>query len=425
MAQPQSPFSAQALLTRLQTVFSDAPKTTVMGAADHPAGTIRTAIPDVFALIVHEVDGWPSRNQAQGWVNDYTSAAGTGKGPQGYVSYDGTVQQLVDWPRVIWHAEFMNGRSIGNETGHGGDARFESGTVADPPPDIAPDTVGGTVRRRWTQLSNQPEDVPGAKLFVVDQVAANPHEVMLCWWTASTYTTANADNYRYLVPAREAPGTVGAGAYNGHPSGPPPAPTLMIFSEAQYRSWALLARFLCETFVVPRNFVLFPWVNRSDNIDNPAAAGASPIFRQIVLADPNFSPIVRDLAALGFGFNEAMFDPTNLAQFRRAYNAAILRPNTIPNEPAFGLNGNNKRLNYAWLTLFKKFRGFVGHGFSGAARNGHDDHDCPGPMFNWYRFAREVWDWWWYPFDFDPAFTTAAVAMRGYFLPTKDTPLVE
>ena len=50
-------------------------------------------------------------------------------------------------------------------------------------------------------------------------------------------------------------------------------------------------------------------------------------------------------------------------------------------------------------------------------------------MFDWHRFAREVWDWWWYPFDIDDPFpgpgpTTAAPA-RGYRHPNGTTPLIE
>jgi len=48
-------------------------------------------------------------------------------------------------------------------------------------------------------------------------------------------------------------------------------------------------------------------------------------------------------------------------------------------------------------------------------------------MFDWHRFAREVWDWWWFPFDFDPATPNTAVAARPYSLATRDgsTPLKE
>ena len=283
------------------------------------------------------------------------------------------------------------------------------------------------MRSRWHPLSDQVEDIPGAKLYVADQVSDAPHEVLVCWWTASTFTEANAPNLRYLFPTKfpagQAPATVPAGGYHGHtghPLGPPPSPTMMLFSDAQYRSWSLFARFLAEAFLVPRNVVLLPWERRGDNMASPTAAGASPPLRRIILADPNFSPIVRDLAALGF--TEPMFDLANLAQFQAAYDKARVRANTL-HEPLFDIHGNNKALNQAWLEFFKSYRGIVGHGFAGSATKG--DHDCPGPVFDWFRFARELWDWWWYPFDFDAGFATARQAMREYFEASGDVPLIE
>ena len=49
--------------------------------------------------------------------------------------------------------------------------------------------------------------------------------------------------------------------------------------------------------------------------------------------------------------------------------------------------------------------------------------DCPGPLFDFFRLAREVWDWWWYPFDADAGSTH--VARRGYRRWKGDTPLLE
>ena len=68
------------------------------------------------------------------------------------------------------------------------------------------------------------------------------------------------------------------------------------------------------------------------------------------------------------------------------------------------------------------YRGFHGHGFSGKPR-GH--HDCPGPVFEWHRFARETWDWWWFPFDVDQGDTTTAVPRRAYRRPEAETPILE
>jgi hypothetical protein len=44
-------------------------------------------------------------------------------------------------------------------------------------------------------------------------------------------------------------------------------------------------------------------------------------------------------------------------------------------------------------------------------------------LFDWYRFAREMWDWWWYPFDTDAV--AASTTMRPYFQARHDTPLLE
>src|SRR2546423_193255 len=107
----QAPFPSNALLTRLSAVFSDAPRVQIMGAPQHPPGTFLRGIDDVFGLIVHETDGWPSRNKTTSWINGYTANPGAGTGPQGAIWADGTVMQLVDLPFRTWHAEFLNSRT--------------------------------------------------------------------------------------------------------------------------------------------------------------------------------------------------------------------------------------------------------------------------------------------------------------------------
>src|SRR6185312_7349179 len=83
--------------------------------------------------------------------------------------------------------------------------------------------------------------------------------------------------------------------------------------------------------------------------------------------------------------------------------------------PALAHRLRGKRHNVAWsdfcedlgtATAANKrcYRGFLSHGLPGAINikedgTDQDDHPCPGPYFDWHRFAREVWDWWWYPFD--------------------------
>ena len=347
---------------------------------------------DVHTIVPHHTAGWPSRAKATGFVNRYTlvqygenangqvvpclncrpnqqpaSVAGCeckwGVGPQYYISSDGTIARLIsnlhDEARVTFHGGYTNGWALGVETG----SLFRS---AAPP------------GNSWVRVAQAPtgDDVPGSNLYLRDLREA-PREVIACWWTTAAYAGT----------AREA---TGAGT--------------QLFSEAQYRTWAVLARFLAEQFSVPRNFPLLPHTQRGDNVTNSAN------YRRIVLADPGYAGIVADLPA-AWGMGTAVFEGS----------AAGLQ--TQYSHRAGG--GQNQ----AWNRLFGVFRGLHGHGVSGDAHG--QDHDCPGPLFDWHRFAREVWDWWWYPFDVaDPPFpgtgnpTTAAPA-RGYRHPDGTTPLIE
>src|SRR3954449_12384091 len=110
----QTPFPATQLLTRLETVFTDQPVSGVMGAPAHPtASHFRDGMDEVFTLMVHETDGWPTRNRVENWVRGYTHNPGNGVGPQTAIAADGTVTQIMEYPHVTWHGEFLNGRSLG------------------------------------------------------------------------------------------------------------------------------------------------------------------------------------------------------------------------------------------------------------------------------------------------------------------------
>jgi len=92
-----------------------------------------------------------------------------------------------------------------------------------------------------------------------------------------------------------------------------------------------------------------------------------------------------------------------------------------------------------WGDMFDVYRGFHGHGYSGSHSTTKvpdkdhpgqfkfvpTDHDCAGPMFDWHRFAREVWDWWWYPFDLTDDLSRPVLTLRPERTADGNTPLVE
>jgi hypothetical protein len=335
-------------------------------------------------IIVHEIDGWCSRNLADRFARRYTHVNDTengkcrwGIGPEFYISSDGTAFRLIEMdptPRLTYHAGYASAWAIGVETGHnnggqGGD------TDTHPPTSL------------WRALSRNPDlgvdDIPGLKAWVRDHNDdpmgtndPNLREPVIGWWPTARYTG---------------------------PWSQPQVGSMMLFSEEEYRTWALLARYLAEAYFIPRNFPLWPFAARGSELNS------SDKFRGVVLADESYPMLVTNagapLAALGITEADLTGDT---AAFQTAYGATV----------AGGNNG-------AWQAMIGAYRGLHAHSFSGDTSAHHDDHDCPGPMFDWHRFSREVWDYWWYPFDFNAAVTSTATPMRGYRKADHTTPLVE
>jgi hypothetical protein len=418
--------TVSALFSRLGTVYTD--QLELSHSAPAPtrasANSFLTGIDDVFCIMVHETDGDVVRNRAKAWFDDYRNTHGTGGGPQLVVWADGTVMSLVELPYLTTHGNSQNDRAIGIETGHGNDGRF--GDV-----DIAPDASSGhTVRNGWHELSNDLEDITGSasvKFFAARLTPRNPppphapagyptfdNEVVVAPWTTNNYQT----------PAREPPGPLQTNMYQtliAHHGHAPPQPTMMVFTEWHYRSWALLTRYLCEALLVPRNFPVMPHARRDHAITN------ADLFKKLVLADERFDMIVNGLTGTYHGtvLNFAAADftgstPADLNRLHGHYAAAHV------NQGAFNFGGfQNVEMNLAWLRFFDFYRGIHGHGFSGNQIVGQDDHDCPGPLFDWHRFAREVWDWWWYPFDFDATHAHTSATDRSYRRADGNTALVE
>lgn len=372
----------QALRDRLGVFYDESWAATILaGVANWPpphspprANDFGVAIADLKTILVHLTAGWPSRNKANTWVQLYTTQqiARWGEGPSFFVSGDGTVARLIAAPSVTWHATFINPWSLGIETGNLGDGNRGQ------PNDVTPPNHGGWVQLNQDTATQANDDIPGARAWLRDH-RDNPREVICSWWTTPTF----------VGPRRAAI------------QGP-----WMLFTEWQYRSLSLVCRYLAEEHRVPRNVPLLPHVQRADV--------QADEFRRIVLADPALQEIAASLTA-PYNITAADFQPANAAALRARYTAAAAIQNA---------NASYKRHNKVWRDMFDTWRGFHGHGYPGAIGARHNDHDCPGPLFDWYRFARELWDYWWLPFDVDAAGSTAT-PRRAYQNPDRSTPVHE
>jgi hypothetical protein len=384
----QAPEAADALETRLRlrARFDDNPQTHVESAPgrahwpQHPPGFGRD-ITDVKSVVVHCTTGWPTQDKADDFVRRYTDPNypdpqhpkphERGVGPHFYLPYDGKVYRLLSENKVCWHATYINAWAIGVETGNLNEAGAPTGHPA-PWPD--------PVHHRWTPLSNDAEDFPGAKLYAT---TAN-NEVVVAY-----YTTTHA------APPQDS-------SIGRHP-------IQMLLSEAQYVAWALLARWLAEVWRVPRNFPLRPYVRR-DTMHNSWRN-----YRAIVDADPVRDLHIRtELQSAPYNCNSATFESdVNATGLPHVY--ARWRHQNPQWTDTSGNVHDPRWINDLWSKLFNSYRGFHAHSYSGAIGLRQDDHNCPGPWFDWQRFARLVWDYWWYPFDLkqdSPADAVTSVAAR-------------
>jgi hypothetical protein len=385
---------ASKLQDRLNAVFTNGP----LGEVQALHGSMGNRIRDLKTLVVHETSGFPPAINGRNMFVEHFAPTGDGVTSSLYVAGDGTVMQGMQLPNRTAHAGFVNDRSIGCETGHGwGNYEHEShlGPFTSTDETMIPDPahpghlkMSGALlavpvvkaSNFWRALSGNAnfavaadDDLPGIKFYVR---VRSFDEVALSMWTTA----------RYAGPWRQ----------------PQRAPE-MLFNEPHYRSWALLARWIAEEFVLPRNFPVLPHKVRTPGegaSGNHGTLRDAATFSAIVLADEALARSPHT-----FGLPAAPAIPS-AADLQTAYMT-----------PAPG------DTNQHWQSMFDVYRGFHGHAFCGDPV--HGDHDCPGPMFDWHRFAREVWDWWWWPFDLDTATASTASAARPYSLATRDgdTPL--
>jgi hypothetical protein len=375
------------LLERLNERYDERPAREVMRGQRSFRRGLGRRMDRVDNVVVHLTAGWPRRARISVFTDRFTWTAacdnccaaplprnGTdrkcGIGPQFFITYDGTTAVYLELPRKANHASWVNDWSLGVETGN----LFRTGR----PPRSS----------TWQAASPEQNDIPGARLWI----SGDDEEVLPGWWTTTAFTG----------PSR---GRVAEGT--------------MLFSEWQYRAWAALARHLAEQFRLPRNFPLLPHAVREDlNTD-------SVKFRRMILADERAEVLLRIFAARPIDIPEDHFEESNAAALRSRYSAlAVAQTSAIwAQNLAYRrfFEGDDAQLR---RNRVPGFRGFHGHGFSGAVDRPNDPKvDCPGPLFDFFRLAREVWDWWWYPFDAEAGSTH--VARRGYRRWRGDTPLLE
>lgn len=376
----------------------------VTAARHWPAGQFGNLIGTIQCIVIHETSGTPTYAGVNTFINRYTCAVPTDQaiGSQYFVESNGTAYTLIGNRHLAgavrltghagWHDEGidMNPYSVGIENADIGDSGITPGHGTGP---------------HWWSLSDSTTDVDGMKVYMVLE-PNNSEDAALIWiarfaqeWFVVPATPTK--DAHWSLRAGVAPGFSGAGdiADGANPAtdrhvNRPPAWKNMIFTERNMRSLVLLTRLLAEDNGLPRNFPLLPYASAASNDWQNAQ-----IFRKLILAEERGDDIAHQMGTTRADIeaNSAAFRTWYQGRFREAWSrffGAI--PGGAPVTPCF--------------------RGILSHAINGG-------HPCPGPLFDWYRFAREVWDWWWYPFDLEA--TGPATTMRPYLQARLNTPLLE
>ena len=362
---------------------------------------------NIQCVMIHETSGWPSYGGYQTFADRYACMTDTdrGIGPQYFVEPNGTAfvligdQDLAGDPRQTFHGGWpgtginMNPIAIGIENGDIGDSGVSPGAGTGP---------------YWWALSNQAEDLTGMKAYLVLHPNAQEDAALIWiaqfpqkWVVLPANPPAHPKPYWGLQATGVTPGFQGAGDIvdGAHPPNDrhvrsPAAWRNMLFTERNFRSLVLLCRLLAEQNGLPRNLPLLPYASADPDRTNTA------VFRKLILAEQR-----RDDIAVQIGTTTAAIQ-ANTPQFGQWYQGSA----TEHWSRLFGVVPASAR------TVTPCFRGFLAHSMNGG-------HPCPGPLFDWHRFARELWDWWWYPFDTDAV--AASTTMRPYLQARRDTPLID
>ena len=373
----------------LNTLGDQANPPTTLNTQAHWAFGIGDPFDNPTSITIHGTSGWSSYQSA---INSGTLLKslgdewqwsrnlqrwddGRGVGPQYTIDPNGTILPIIgpedsdgDLLRT-YHNETMNCCSIG----------VEQGDFADNPHVILPVTTNRFLYRlnQSPGVTNTTEDLAGMKLYALLH-PTDQEDLNLLWIALDTYAgPGDLPNTRF-------------GNWRNS-----------LFTDRDYRSLTILCRFLAENNSIPRNFPTLPYVAR--DLDS----GDSAVFRQLLLGDPTCDQIANRM-----GLDVAVARAGGAA-WNAAYTSTANESSALKRwKNFFGLPPTRSR------ATLPSYMGFISHFINGG-------HPCPGPYFDWHRFAREMWDWWWYPFDFTATPREPTTAPRPYRQARRATRLVE
>lgn len=356
-------------------------------------------ISDLRCLVVHTNVGWWRRGVPEDAISKMKSATSHEHVTTYHfqITGDGTIYISMDLaqPRRVFHASHVNGHSLGI-------------TVLNRYSDDPRNPNSGlkwslSTTKQLKPATTEPNDLPGFKLYLTSDTRNS--EVISSWWNTSNY---NTNNYLGRNEVNDDNRTEDRKFY-------------ALYNEIQYRRLALTAKYILENFSLPRNVLFLPHTKQA-GINNQWDS-----LRRILLADENGIAIMRAL----FNLSKDKVRPEGITTLptdqdlhqmyldnRKGLSASYSAGNTVPAKTKYHIKSQS---------IFKIFRGLHSHEFSQTNRND------PGPLFDWHRFAREVSDYWWYPFDLPGTVTRiandtinmAGREFRSYRRFNENTPLLD
>ena len=197
-------------------------------------------------------------------------------------------ENLAGDPRLTWHGENQNSITLGIENSSTGDTAIS-------PDDINVLPAAHPHRLFWWPLSTAVSDLTGMKAYLLLH-PRNQEDAVLVWFVRFPQYTGSGDIEDGATPSVTR-------RLDRHPNW-----RMMLITERDYRTLALLCRLLAEQVEIPRNFPLLPYV------DNDQDSASAAVFRQLILSDQQ-----RDSIAIKLGTTTAIIQ-ANAAAYPNFYN---------------------------------------------------------------------------------------------------------